>query len=161
MLTCAFALTNAFLPRVAKFGVPSISALFEPSAATTTTTAFARLENATFGTSWTERRRSFYCVDRNMPRYKKTINIVTTIYYQYAPFVLTCAFALTNAFLPRVVKFGVPSSSALFEPSAATTTTTAFARLEHATFGASCAGHCIGNRRSDRFCYRVSSMACQ
>ena len=64
---------------------------------------------------------------------------------------------LPNAFGPRVVKFGVPSMSALFEPSAATTTTTAFARLENATFGTSCAGFC---RRSDRFCQRVSSMVC-
>ena len=58
---------------------------------------------------------------------------------------ITFFFALANAFGPRVVKVGVPFISALFEPSAAMTTTTAFPRLENATFGASCAGHCIGN----------------
>ena len=70
--------------------------------------------------------------------------------------VLTFVLARPRAFAPRVIEFGVPFTSTVPEPSAATPAATGFAGLISAAFGTS-GIKCAGNRSHGRFCRHVNN----
>ena len=117
-----FAGLNALVPRVIKLCVTSSSAVSEPSATATATTAFPRFrDNAAFDTCGTDcRRRGWWCVNMGIGQTSikmKTRKTVTAWSARESIDMHGLTFAGLGALKPRVISVAVAGTSAVLIPS--------------------------------------------
>ena len=128
-LNSCFADPDAVVPRVAELGVTSASAVPEPRAASTATTAFPRLLDGTAFAAFRpdgRRPRGSWYLYVGIGRRNERGNAYNShhLAMQLHAFDLELTFARRHAIRPPVINIFAAKSSAVLEPSTARSATT-------------------------------------